>query len=765
MVAEVGSPRKRVEDPRLITGAGRYLDDLSPPGTLHLAILRSPHAHARIMALHVGEAARQPGVVAAIGGADVAHLGSIPVFPIGPNILLPPQLPLAQGVVRMVGDPVAAVVAESRVLATDALEQIRVEYEPLPAVADVESAAAEGAPQLHENVPDNVVFRWNRRAGDVEGAFAAAHKVVELRIAHARVAPVSMEPRGLLAQWDPLREELTVWSSTQAPFRIRLDLAAVLGIAEERIRVITPDVGGGFGAKLHIYREDALACFLAIRTGRPVKWVASRIEDLTTTQGAREEVDLVEAACDAAGRVTALRVRNLSNLGAYLNLYTCVGPVRVMLMSTGAYRIPNVDAEVVGVLTNTAPTGPYRGAGRPEAAFVAERMIEEVARELGMDPAEVRRRNFIPPEEFPYTLPTGQVYDSGDYGKALDRLFELIDYAALRREQADRRARGELVGIGLATYIESTGGGGWESATVRVERTGGVTAVTGACPQGQGHETVFAQIVADALGVPFEKVAVRYGDTAATPPAIGTFGSRSTPIAGGSLAEAAGKIREKALAIAAGLLEAQPADLEYADGGVRVKGVPEQSVPLGRIAQVAWAGMGLPPGVAPGLEETVFFLPKGEAVSFGAYLVMVSLDPDTGRIRIERLVAVDDCGTVINPRLFEGQVHGSLAQGLGQALLEDLRYGPDGQLLAGSLLDYAVPTARQMPPFELARTVTPSPHNLLGAKGVGEAGCIGGPPAVVNAVLDALAPLGVRQIDMPLTAERVWRALHGRAAP
>jgi aerobic carbon-monoxide dehydrogenase large subunit len=707
----------------------------------------------------VSQAAAARDVLAVITGPDVAHLGSLPVFPIGPDIVSPPQPPLVRDAVRMVGDPVAAVVAQTRALAADALDLIRVDYEPLAVVADAESAVASDAPRLHEHIPDNVVLRWSRKAGNVDDAFSRAHRVVEVRIHHARVAPVPMETRGVLASFDPPREELTIWSSTQSPFRVRMDLAAVLGFPEQKIRVITPDVGGGFGAKLHIYREDVLAAFLSIRLGRPVKWAATRMEDLATTQGAREEVDLVEAAVEEDGRITALRIRNLSNLGAYLNLYTAVAPVRVLLMSSGPYAIPNLDVEVAGVLTNTAPTGPYRGAGRPEAAFVAERVIDQAARELGLDPADVRRRNFIPPEAFPYTVPTGQVYDSGDYGGALDRLLDISDYANLRRQQAERRSRGELVGIGLATYIESTGGGGWESALVRVERSGTVTAVTGACPQGQGHETTFAQIVADELGLPFENVVVRYGDTAGTPPGIGTFGSRSTPIAGGGLAVAAGKVREKAIQVAASLLEAQSADLEYVGGGVRVRGAPERSTSLAQIAQASWAGLGLPPGLQPGLEETVFFAPKGEAVSFGAYLAQVAIERDTGRLTVERLVAVDDCGTVVNPLLLEGQVHGSLAQGVGQALWEQLAYDLDGQLLASSLMDYTVPTARQLPVFELDRTITLSPHNPLGAKGVGEAGCIGAPPALVNATIDALAPLGVTHLDMPLRPEKIWRAL------
>ena len=762
MSGEIGKPRKRLEDPRLVTGRGRYLEDLNPTGLLHLAILRSPHAHARIRRLEISGAASAPGVALVMTGADVAHLGSPPVFPIGPNIQAPPQPPLVGDTVRMVSDPVVAVVAASRAEAQDALALVEAEYEPLPAVVDVESALAEGAPQLHDTVPGNVVFRWSRKAGDVDGALERAHRVIRLRVQHARVAPVSMETRGVLASYDAAQDSLTVWSSNQGPYRIRLDLAAVLGFPEQRIRVITPDVGGGFGAKLHIYREEALACLASMKLGRPVRWTATRGEDLATTQGAREEVDLVEAAVGADGRITAVRVRNLSNLGAYLNLYTCVAPVRVMLMSTGAYAIPNVDAEVVGVLTNTAPTGPYRGAGRPEAAYLAERIAEEAARALGLDPAEVRRRNFIPPEAFPHRLPTGQLYDSGDYGRALDRLLELVDYPALRRQQAERRARGELVGIGLASYIETTGGGGWESTVLRVERGGGVTAISGAVPQGQGHATTYAQIVADELGVPIEAIAVVQGDTASTPPGIGTFGSRSTPLAGGGLALAAEKIRAKAVRLAAGPLEAPVEDLEYADGGVRVRGAPERSVTLARLAQIAWAGMGLPAGETPGLEESVYFLPEGEATSFGSYLVQVAIDRETGRLALERLVGVDDAGTIINPLLLQGQIHGSLAQGLGQALSEHLAYGPDGQLLTASLLDYALPVATGLPAFELDHTVTPTPYNPLGAKGVGEAGSIGAPPAVVNAVLDALAEHGLTQLDMPLTPERIWRALQGR---
>jgi len=753
----IGAPVKRVEDPRFITGAARYVADIRVPGLLHVAFLRSPYASARIRRLDPSRARALPGVVAVITGEDVANLGDMPANRVVEGMRVPPHPLLARDRVRAVGEPVAAVVAEAPALARDALELIEVEYEPGPAVVDPEAAVQPGAPLVHPEFGTNVAFTFGQEGGDVEGAFARADRVVRLKIAHSRIAAVAMEPRGALAVPDPATGELTVWVSTQSVYNVRSALSAVLGEPDHRIRVIAPDVGGGFGSKGCAYREEVLTAYLARTLGRPVRWVATRSEDLLSTMQAREEVDYVQAAVAADGRVLGLKVESIYNLGAFLQLSTAMPPLRTPVYCVGAYDIRNVRTRVTAVFTNTIPTGPYRGAGRPEAAFVAERLMDEVARELGLDPAEVRRRNFIRPEQFPYRTATGVVYDSGDYGRALDRALELVDYTGLRAEQARARAQGELMGIGLATYIELSAQG-WESGAVRVEPSGRVTVLTGSVPHGQGHETAWAQIVADELGVPLENVRVRYGDTGVVPVGIGTFGSRSAALAGSALVVAAEKVRQKALQIAAHLLEASPEDLVYEGGRIFVRGAPGRAVTLEQVARAAYSRAPAP-GIEPGLEATAYFQAPQEGYSFGAYVAVVRVDPETGVVRLEKMVAVDDCGRVINPLLVEGQIHGGLAQGIGQALLERVAYDENGQLLTGTLMDYAVPRAEDLPAFVVDRTETPGPGNPLGVKGVGEAGTIGAPPAIVNAVVDALAPLGVRHIDMPLTPERVLAAI------
>ncbi len=753
----LGAPVKRVEDPRFVTGAARYVADIRLPGMLYVAFLRSPHASARIRRLDPSPARALPGVVAVLTGEDIAGLGDMPVNRVVEGMRVPPHPLLARDRVRAVGEPVAAVVAESAAVARDALDLIEVESEPGPAVVDPEEALKPEAPPVHPEFGTNVAYTFGREGGDVEGAFARADRVVRLRIAHSRIAAVAMEPRGALAVPDPATGELTVWISTQSVYNVRNALSAVLGEPDHRIRVIAPDVGGGFGSKGCAYREEVLTAYLARRLGRPVRVAAARNEDLLSTMQAREEVDYVEAAVSRDGRVLGLKVESIYNLGAFLQLSTPMPPLRTPVYCVGAYDIRNVRTRVTAVFTNTVPTGPYRGAGRPEAAFVAERLMDEVARELGLDPAEVRRRNFIRPDQFPYRTATGVVYDSGDYGRALDRALELVDYAGLRAEQARARARGELMGIGLATYIELSAQG-WESGAVRVEPSGRVTVLTGSVPHGQGHETAWAQVVADQLGIPLENIRVRWGDTGAVPVGIGTFGSRSGALAGSALVVAAGKVKEKAIRIAAHLLEASPDDLVYEEGRVFVRGAPGRAVTLEQIARAAYSRAPAP-GIEPGLEATAYFQAPHEGYSFGAYVAVVWVDPETGVVRLEKLVAVDDCGRVINPMLVEGQIHGGLAQGIGQALLERVAYDENGQLLTGSLVDYAVPRADDLPAFLVDRTETPGPGNPLGVKGVGEAGTIGAPPAIVNAVVDALAPLGVRHIDMPLFPERVLAAI------
>ena len=578
-------------------------------------------------------------------------------------------------------------------------------------------------------------------------------------MAQARLAGVPLEPRTVLAAFDASTDELTLWVSCQAPFRIRAEVARLLGLPESRVRVIAPDVGGGFGVKSGPYREDVLLAWLARRLGRPVKWVATRSEDQVTTNHSRGSVCEGELALDAEGHITALRARVVSPLGGALMNAAAGPPWNHARLLPGAYVVPACEIAVTGALTTTAPVAAYRGAGRPEACFFIERLMDTGARALGIDPAEIRRRNFVPADRFPWRTVTGQVYDSGDYPTALERALAAADYSALRKAQAERRKRGEIVGVGLASYVEPCALG-WESGSLRVERSGRVTAITGSSAHGQGHETTFAQVVADHLGVTPDEVVVVHGDTRSGPEGFGTFGSRSVALGGGALARVAGEVREKGRRIAAKLLEAAPPDVLAVAGGFQVVGVPQRRVTWREVAASAYAGgQALPPDETPGLEASTYFQPEGEVWSFGCVVCALSIEAETGRLVIERLVWVDDAGTIINPLLAEGQLHGALAQGLGQTLLEAIVYDPDGQLLTGTLMDYALPRADDVPPVQIEKMHTPSPRNPLGAKGVGEAGCIGIPPAVVNAAVDALAHLGVTHLDMPLTPARVWAAI------
>lgn len=756
----IGRACKRVEDRRLLTGAGRFVDDIVPPGLLHVAFLRAPYAHARVERLDIERARGAPGVAAVLTGADVRHLGPMPIIMLFPDMRVPPHPILADGLVAALGTPVAAVAAESRYEAEDALGLVDVDYAPLPPVVDAEAALAPGAPVLFGHLGTNRAFGQVWRHGDAAAAFAGAGHTVRLRVVQPRLAGLALEPRGSLAAFDPVARELTIWTSTQAPFAVRAALATALGLAESRVRVIAPEVGGGFGLKTAPYREDVLVAYLALTLGRPVKWIATRGEDLLTTQQGRGAVAEGELALTGDGRITGLRARIVYPLGSALVNSAPVPPFNHARCLPGAYAIPACEIETTGVLTTTPPTGAYRGAGRPEAAFLIERLVDEAAGAIGMDPAELRRLNFVPAGAFPFRTATGQVYDSGDYARAMDRALELAGYREWRRRQAEARARGEIVGVGLAAYVEPAGLG-WESGLVRVERTGAVTAVTGASPHGQGHETTFSQVVADHLGVRPEDVVVLHGDTRTGPPGIGTFGSRSVALGGGALVRAATQVRDKGRRIAALLLEAAPDDVVPALGGFEVVGVPARRVGWKEVAAAAWQGRTLPPGETPGLEATVFFQPDGEVWSFGSVVAVVRVERETGRIALETLVWVDDAGTIVNPLLAEGQLHGGFAQGFGQVFLEQLVYDEQGQLLTGSLMDYALPRADDLPVPVLAKTVTPSPRNPLGAKGIGEAGPIGIPPALVNAVVDALAPFGVRHLDMPLTPEKIWRALGG----
>jgi carbon-monoxide dehydrogenase large subunit len=763
--AWVGRPLKRREDHRLLIGSGRYVDDIRPPDCAHVALLRSPHAHARITKLDVGPARGAPGVIAVVTGGEVSHLSPMPVNRLVADMRVPPHPIIAEGAVHAAGTPVAAVVAETAYAARDALDLIHVEYEPLPALPEPEAAVADGAPALFPDIERNRSFTRAVRQGDAARALGGAARVVSLRVAQARLAGVAMEPRSVLAVFDASTEELTLWVSCQAPFRIRAEVARLLGLPESRVRVVAPDVGGGFGVKSGPYREEVLLGWLARRLARPLKWVATRGEDQITTNQSRGSVCEGELGVDAEGRITALRARVVSPLGSALMNAAGGPPWNHARLLPGCYVVPACEISVTGALTTTTPVAAYRGAGRPEASFFIERLMDTAARALDMDPAEIRRRNFIAPGAFPFRTATGQVYDSGDYPLALDRVLAAADYPRLRREQAGRRERGEIVGIGLASYVEPCALG-WESGQIKVERSGRVTAITGSSAHGQGHETTFAQIVADHLGVTPDDVVVLHGDTRAGPEGFGTFGSRSVALGGSALARGAVEVREKGRRIAASLLEAAVPDVVGVTGGFHVAGLPQRRVTWREVAAVAYApGHALPAGDTPGLEATAYFQPEREVWTFGAALCAVRIERETGRLVIERLVWVDDAGTVINPLLAEGQLHGSLAQGLGQALLEQIVYDGDGQLITGTLMEYAIPRADDVPAVVIEKTCTPSPLNPLGAKGVGEAGCIGIPPAVVNAAVDALTPFGVTHLDMPLTPARLWGLLsHAPAA-
>ena len=751
----VGRPLRRREDRPLLTGRGRFVDDLAVPGLAHLALLRSPHAHARVARLDVRRARTAAGVVAVLTGADLDGIGPLPVNRLFRDMIVPPNPLLAGERVHAQGTPVAAIVAESAATAWDALALIAADYAPLEGVATPGAALAAGAPTLFDAAPGNRALAQTWRAGDPDAAFAGAARVVEVTVQQNLLAGVPMEPRGVLATWDDATGELTLWTSTQAPFRIRAEVARMLDLDETRVRVIAPDVGGGFGVKGGPYREEPLVAWLARRLRRPVKWISTRQEDLLTTQHSRGATSTGALALDAEGRIRGLRARIEAPLGAYLSFSASTNPRNHARCLPGAYTIRDVDIQVAGALTTTPPVGAYRGAGRPEAAFLIERLVDEAARALELDPVEIRRRNLIPREAFPYTTATGQVYDSGDYAEALDRALAAADYEGLRRAQAERRRRGELVGVGVATYVEPAALG-WESGVVRMERSGAVTAITGSSPHGQGHETTFAQVVADHLGVEPDVVTVRHGDTAGAPQGSGTAGSRSTALGGGALALAARDVRAKGRRLVASLLEAAVEDVVAVPGGFHVVGAADRTVAWRVIAELAHRMGALPAGEEPGLEATRFFEAPGEVWSSGAFVVAVRVERETGVIFPERMVWVDDAGTIVNPLLADGQLEGSLAQAWGQIVMEAITFDADGHLLTGTLMDYAIPRADEVPVAEILHVHTVSPYNPLGAKGLGEAGTIGLPPAVVNAVVDALVPLGVRHLDMPLTPARIW---------
>jgi len=770
LVKLVGEPIKRREDPRLITGGSTYVDDVRLPGMLYLVIVRSPYAHARIRGIDTRAATAHPTVARVLTGEEVAaRIKPLPVLGMK-GLKIPKRYPLAVGKVRYMGEAVAAVVATDRYAARDAADLIEVDYEPLPVVVDVEKAAGEGAPLLHEELGDNIAYVMKQEGGEVDRAFQQAAVTVSQRLIQQRLAPSAMEPRGVVAHYEKGRGTLTVWVSTQFPHFLRTYLADILNLPEHRVRVIAPEVGGGFGSKMDVYPDEVLTAFLSLDLGRPVKWIEERRENLMATTHGRARLDTVELAADKDGRVQAIKIHVLADMGAYLQLLTALIPPSTATMAVGPYQIPNARVEIVGVFTNTTPTSAYRGAGRPEATYLLERAMDILAHKLNLDPAEVRRRNFIPPDAFPYTAPTGAVYDSGNYQPALEKALEMVNYQALRDEQKRRRAEGRFLGIGLSSYVEICGMGpssampfaAWESSTVRVEPSGKVTVLTGTSPHGQGQETSFAQLAAEELGVPLDDVVVLHGDTAQVPYGVGTFGSRATVVGGTALLLALGSVKEKAKRLAAHLLEASVEDVVYEGGKLYVRGMPAKALTLQEVAKVAYRAARLPKEIEPGLEATRRFEPPNFTYPFGTHVAVVEVDPETGQIKLVRYVAVDDCGKVINPLLVDGQVHGGIAQGVAQALLEEVVYDENGQLLTGSLMDYALPRADTFPFFETARTETLSPANPLGVKGIGEAGTIGATPAVVNAVVDALSPLGITHLDMPLKPEKIWRFLQVR---
>ncbi|HEX8856344.1 MAG TPA: xanthine dehydrogenase family protein molybdopterin-binding subunit [Thermoleophilaceae bacterium] len=771
----VGQALRRKEDPPLITGMGRFVEDVVLPRTLWMAVIRSPEAHARIVSIDASAARERPGVAAVFTGEDLADLGApLPMIwaPPGVEMRTPEHWPLARGAVKHVGDPVAVVIGEDRYAVVDAAEDVIVEYEPLPAVVDPEAALEEGSPLVWEEFGTNVTHEWGLGSEDIEQALAEAEVVVERRIVNHRTAGVAIEPRGALADW---REgELTLWSSTQIPHVTKFVLSGMLGIPEDRLRVIAPDVGGGFGSKLNVYAEEAIVAWCARRLNRPVKWIESRTENLSATTHGRDQIDYVRMGGTRDGRITALHTKIVLDCGGYQQLLTPFMGVFSACVMSGCYAIPKVRTDVIGVFTNKVATDAVRGAGRPEATHLIEVTVDQFAREIGMDPLELRRKNFIPKENFPAEVATGLVYDSGDYHGTLDKCLEHVGLEQFRGEQEELRKKGVYRGVGFSTYMEMCGlapsrivgpkgvglqAGFWESATVRVHPSGSVTVLTGTSPHGQGHETSFSQIAADLLGVSYDDVEVIHGDTNAGPHGMDTYGSRALAVGGEAVARAATKVADKAKRIAAHLLEAAPGDIEIRDGRYQVRGSPEAGMPLSDICAAAYVPEDIPVDIEPGLEETSFFDPENFVWPFGAHACVVEVDVETGEVDVVRWVAVDDCGPAINPTLIEGQVHGGVVHAIGQALYEQIVYDSDGQLTTGTLVDYALPTAAEVPDIETDRTETPSPVNQLGVKGVGEAGTIAATPAIVNAVIDALSPLGVTFINMPLTPMRVLEAI------
>jgi carbon-monoxide dehydrogenase large subunit len=764
----LGERIKRKEDPRLIQGRAHYVDDIKLDGMLHMAFVRSVHAHARIKKVDTATAKVLPGVVAVYTGHDIkGKLGLVPCAAGMEGLKIPDHPCMAMDKVCYVGEPIAAVVARDRYVARDAADLIEVDYDPLPAVTDPMKALEKGSNLVHEKFGDNIAFVAKIDAGDWKAVEAdKTIKVIKQRFINQCLAPISMETRGVIASYSPGEDSLTVWSSTQIPHILKTQLAIMSGVDEARCRVITPEVGGGFGSKLNVYGEEGMACFASKHLGKPVKWIEGRRENMLATIHGRDQVNDLEIYFQPDGKVVGLKCLIVADLGAYHQLLTPAIPTLTAMMILGCYNIKNVFVETKGVFTNKMATDAYRGAGRPEATYIIERGMDLVAHELNMDAAEIREKNFPSPKDFPLALPTGVTYDTANYQKTLKNVLKAAGYSKLRKEQERLRKKGKYIGIGLSTYVEICAmgpssrmpAGGWESGTVRVEVTGKVTVLSGASPHGQGEETTFAQIVAEELGIPFDDVTVYHGDTFQIPMGIGTFGSRTTAVGGTAIYNAAQRIKKKMARIAAHKLGIKPGELVFTDGKIQTED-GQKSIGFGEVVAEAIFAKQLPPGIEPGLTEHCVFEPPNYTFPFGAHIAVTELDSETGEVRLRNYFAVDDCGRILNPMLVEGQIHGGLAQGIGQALWEELIYDENGQLITGSLMDYVVPKAHQFPWFETSNTETKTPVNPLGVKGVGEAGTIGSTPAVVNSVMDALRPFGVRHLDMPLKPEKIWNII------
>ena len=779
MSKNVGTSPRRFEDPRFLQGKGRYVANVHLPGMAHVAILRSPYAHAKIKSINTSKADALEGVVAVFTGHDLVDGGLNPLisgFNV-PDQKTPPYYQLAVDTVRYVGDGVAAVVADTPYIADDALQLIEVDYDVLPVVVNARAATADGAPQIYDDIPNNTSFHWP--LGDqeaMEKAFAEADHVVEVELVNQRLIPNAMEPRAAVAQWNAINEEMTLWTTSQHIHITRVVMSAfTLGIPEQKLRLLAPDVGGGFGSKLCHYAEEDIVAWIARELNQPVKWVATRSESFVTDRQGRDHITEARLALKSDGTITGIHIKTWANMGAYVALVGALIPTALYLTTiSGMYKMPGVFGESWGVFTNTVPTSAYRGAGRPESQYVVERLVDLAARELNMDPIELRRKNFIPADEFPYQTPVAVAYDSGDYDKVFDKLVELSDYDKMRQDQEAARKENRLVGVGVSGCLELCGlspsavtgslgfaVGQWEAADIRVHPTGKVTLHTGVQPQGQGHETTFAQVTADEFGVNAADIDVIYGDTATVNQGNGTYGSRSAAVGLPAIVMAAEKIRAKAKKLAAHLLEASEEDMVFDqdEGKLYVKGSPDKSLGFGEVSFAAYAAHNLPEGMEPGLEAHAYYDPANFTYPFAAHIAQVEVDRDTGKVTLQRYIGADDCGEIINPMIVEAQVMGGIVQSVGQALLEHGVYDENGQLLTGSMMDYALPRADDVPNFELGFTVTPSPVNPLGVKGIGEMGTIVGLPTLANAVMDALAPLGIKHLDLPLTSEKIWQAI------